>query len=244
MHVLGVDIGGTGIKGAPVDTERGELLTKRFRLETPRPSTPTAVAATIATVVEHFGWRGPVGCGFPGVVTNGAVLTAANVSKKWLGVAADHLLEKATGAPFHLINDADAAGLAEMRFGAGKGCSGVTLMLTLGTGIGTALFLDENLVPNFELGQLELNGKNAEKWASARARDKNSLSMKRWARRINVYLERMHTHFWPDRIILGGGGSKHFEQLAPYLGSVAGRVVPAKLRNQAGIIGAALSAES
>lgn len=225
-----------------MDTERGELVARRFRLPTPTPSTPSAVAKTIGKIVTHFEWDGPVGCGFPGVVRDGTVLTAANVSKKWIETDAAALLHAETGQRFTLTNDADAAGIAEMRFGAGRGCSGVVLMLTLGTGIGTALFHLGKLVPNFELGQLELDGRSAEKWASARAKDKFGLSTKRWAKRINLYLERMHAHFWPDRIILGGGGSKKFDALSPYLQVPRCDVVPAALLNRAGIIGAALVA--
>ena len=170
MEVLGIDVGGSGIKGAPVDTERGVLLTERYRLPTPKPSTPEAVARTIVAIVRHFKWKGAVGCGFPGVVRRGMVLTAANMSKKWIGVQADVLLKEASGCDFTLANDADAAGLAEIRFGAGQGREGVVLMITLGTGIGTALFKDGDLVPNVELGHLELDGKEAEKWASEKVR--------------------------------------------------------------------------
>ena len=242
VQILGIDIGGTGIKGAPVDTDTGVLIQKRFRLKTPERSTPEAVASVVASIVEEFEWRGMVGCGFPGVVADGVVLTAANVSKKWVGTASAKLFQEATGCPFVLINDADAAGVAEMRFGAGRDSTGVALMLTLGTGIGTALFQDRKLVPNFELGQLEIDGRNAEKWASARARDKDGLSAKRWGKRVNAYLRRLHAHFWPELIILGGGGSKNFDALAPYLSVPRCEVVPAKLLNRAGIVGAALAA--
>lgn len=241
MQVLGIDVGGTGIKGAPVDTIRGTLLAERFRLPTPQPSTPRAVANTIAEITRHFDWTGPAGCGFPGVVRDGVVLTAANVSKKWLGVQADELLKTSTALDFLLVNDADAAGIAEMRFGAGKGREGVILMLTLGTGIGSALGLDGKLVPNLELGQLEIHGRNAEKWASDKVREDKNLSWKKWAKRLDAYLDRVHSHLWPNLIILGGGGSKKFEKFASYL-TVECPVVPAELRNEAGIIGAALAA--
>lgn len=239
--MLGIDVGGTGVKGAPVDTTTGTLLAERCRLPTPQPSTPDAVAETIAELTRHFGWNGRGGCGFPGAVRNGVVLTAANVSKKWVGVHADTLLEKATGLDFVLLNDADAAGIAEMRFGAGKGKMGVVLTLTLGTGIGSSLSLDGKLVPNVELGQLEIDGQNAEKWASAKVRDDEDLSWKQWAERLDTYLVRVHSHLWPELIILGGGVSKKFEQFARYL-TVDCPVVPAAFRNQAGIIGAAIAA--
>ena len=242
MEILGIDVGGSGIKGAPVDTERGVLLAQRYRLPTPKPSTPESAARTIVAIVRHFKWKGAVGCGFPGVVRRGMVMTAANLSKKWIGVQANVLLAEASGCDFKLANDADAAGLAEIRFGAGQGREGVVLMITLGTGIGTALFKDGKLFPNVELGHLELDGKEAEKWASEKVRRDKALSWKKWAKRVNTYLDRMHTFFWPDLIILGGGGSKNFEKFAPYL-STPCDVVPAKLRNSAGIVGAALASE-
>ena len=242
MEILGIDIGGTGVKGAPVDTTKGVLLAERLRLATPQPSTPRAVADTVAEITRHFGWKGRGGCGFPGVVRDGVTLTAANVSKKWLGVSADTLLKETTGCDFVMTNDADAAGVAEMRFGAGKGKRGVVIVLTLGTGIGSALCLDGKLVPNVELGHLEIDGHHAEKWASAKVRDDEGLSWKQWAARLDRYLDRVHTYFWPELIILGGGGSKKFEKFVSYL-DVACPVVPATLRNRAGIIGAAVLAQ-
>lgn len=241
MDVLGIDIGGTGIKGAPVDTGKGELLAERVRVPTPKPSTPHAVAESVATIARHFDWKGPAGCGFPGVVRRGVVLTAANVSKKWVGVEGVALLNEATGCRFTLANDADVAGLAEMRFGAGRGRKGVVLMVTLGTGIGTALFMDGKLVPNVELGHLEIDGREAEKWASEKVRIEKGLSFKKWAHRVDAYLDRLHAYFWPDLFILGGGGSKKFEKFARYL-SVDCALAPAKLRNRAGIVGAAVLA--
>jgi polyphosphate glucokinase len=241
VQVLGIDVGGTGVKGAPVDTTTGTLLAERYRVATPQPSTPEAVAATIAELTRHFGWKERGGCGFPGVVRNGVVLTAANVSKEWIGVHADTLLKQTTGVELVMLNDADAAGIAEMRFGAAKGKMGVVLTLTLGTGIGSALGVDGKLVPNVELGQLEIEGHNAEKWASAKARVDENLNWKKWAKRLNTYLNRVHSHFWPELIILGGGGSKQFENFSLYL-DVDCPVVPAAFRNRAGIIGAALAA--
>jgi len=241
MEVLGIDIGGSGIKGAPVDTNTGMLLAERYRLATPKPATPDAVGKTISSIVQHFKWEGQIGIGYPGVIRHGHTLTAANVSDKWIGLDARAHLEEATCCAVTLINDADAAGLAEVRFGAGKGRRGVILILTLGTGIGTALFTDGLLVPNTELGHLELNGKEAEKWASDAARSRKNLSWKKWAKRLNVYLERMSAYFWPDLIILGGGVSKRTRNYLPYL-TVDVDIVPAVLRNEAGIIGAALAA--
>jgi len=241
MEVLGIDIGGTGIKGAPVNTGKGELLAERFRLLTPRPATPDAVADTVAQITGHFGWKGPVGCGFPAVIQHGVVRTAANISEKWLGVDARAACEQATGCTFKIANDADVAGLAEMRFGAGKGRNGVVLIVTLGTGIGTALFVDGRLVPNTELGHIEIRGRDAERRASESARDRKKLSWKKWAGRVDEYLQRMHAYLWPELIIIGGGISKMHEKFLPYL-SVDTEVVPARLRNEAGIIGAAMAA--
>lgn len=241
VEALGIDIGGTGIKAARVDTDQGDLLTERMKVSTPSPSTPEAVAAAVAELAKKLDWKGPAGCGFPGVIHRGKVLTAANISKDWLGVRADTLLEKATGCELTVANDADLAGLAEMRFGAGKGREGVVLMLTFGTGIGTAIFVDGKLVPNTELGHLEIDGHEAEKWASERARIEKELSWKKWGKRVTTYLERMHAYFWPELIIFGGGVSRKFDKLAPHL-SPPCEVVPAKLQNRAGVIGAAVAA--
>lgn len=241
MKALGIDIGGTGIKAAEVDTRTGRLLTERVRFPTPLPSTPKNVVAVVREAIREFGYKGPVGCGFPGVVRGGVIHSAANVSKKWIGVRGDVLLKKATGLDFFLANDADLAGLAEMRFGAGRGRKGLVIMLTFGTGIGTAFFLDGKLVPNVELGHMEIRGREAEKWASERARIEQGLSFKRWARRVNLYVGRMHAYFWPELIILGGGVSRKFEKFRSYL-EVPCDLVPARLRNRAGVIGAAVAA--
>ena len=244
MKVLGIDVGGTGIKGAPVDTEQGTLLADRHRLLTPRPATPDAVTGTVAELARHFDWKGPIGCGFPAVIRSGRVCTAANISKKWLGQDVCERFGQATGCSVRVANDADVAGLAEMRLGAGQGRSGLVLFLTLGTGIGTALFMDGKLVPNTELGHIELDGREAEKWASEAVREAKDLSWKKWSRRLNAYLDAMHAYFWPDLIILGGGASKKQEKFLPHL-KVATEIVPARLRNEAGIIGAAcLAAEA
>jgi polyphosphate glucokinase len=241
MEALGIDIGGTGIKVARVDVRTGALTTERVRYPTPSPSTPKKVVTVIQGAIREFQYEGPVGCGFPGVVRGGVIHTAANVSKRWIGVRADQLLQKATGLPFVLGNDADFAGLAEIRFGAGRGRKGLVIMLTFGTGIGTAFFMDGKLVPNVELGHLEVRGHEAEKWASERSRIEEKLSFKQWARRVNVFLGRLHAYFWPELFILGGGVSREFERFRKHL-EVPCELLPADLRNRAGVIGAAYAA--
>lgn len=242
MDILGIDIGGSGIKGAPVDSESGEIKAERHRIETPQPATPEAMVETVARVARHFDWKGPIGCGFPAVIKNGEVFTAANIDKSWIGKNAEKMIEKATGcAPVRIVNDGDAAGLAEMRVGAGKGQRGVVLMCTLGTGIGTALFIDGVLLPNTELGHIEIEGRDAESRAGDGARQREELSWKKWAKRVDTYLTTMERLFWPDLIIVGGGVSKNHEKFLPLL-SVRTRVVPALLLNQAGIVGAAMAA--
>ncbi|WP_309057525.1 polyphosphate--glucose phosphotransferase, partial [Streptomyces sp.] len=197
MNVFGVDIGGSGIKGAPVDLERGALTEERHKVLTPQPATPDGVAGRVAEVVEHFGWSGPIGVTFPGVVTGSTIRTAANVDKGWIGVDAARLIgERVGGLPVTVLNDADAAGLAEMTFGAGRGRTGTVIMLTLGTGIGSALFVDGRLVPNTELGHLELKGHDAEKRASAKAREDEELTWEHWAtRRLQKYLAHVEMLF-------------------------------------------------
>jgi polyphosphate glucokinase len=241
MEVLGLDIGGTGIKGALVDTESGHMLTERFRLLTPHPATPKAMIATTAEIVDHFNWHGPVGCGFPSAIKQGVVLTAANVSKKWIGFNLEEALQTLTGCDVVVLNDADAAGLAEMRFGAGRDQEGVVLIVTLGTGIGISLFVRGQLVPNLELGHIEIGGVDADDWASGITRELENLSWKNWGKRVNKYLVTMEHLLWPDLIIIGGGVSKKHEKFFPYL-TTQTPVVPAKMRNQAGIVGAALAA--
>lgn len=241
MEVLGIDIGGSGIKGAPVDTEAGTLLAERHRMLTPSPATPEAVGATMAQLVKHFKWDGPIGCGFPAVVRDGRTLTASNVAPAWIGYDARALFEEVTACPVTVINDADAAGYAEMRFGAGREVGGVVLIVTLGTGIGTALFSDGHLVPNTELGHIEIKGKVAEKWTAASVREQEELSWNKWARRLNAYLTRMERYLWPDLIIVGGGISKKHEKFLPLL-TLETPIIPAQMRNEAGIVGAALAA--
>jgi polyphosphate glucokinase len=241
MRALGIDIGGTGIKAAPVHLETGELLAERFRLATPHPATPEAVIHTAAQVVAHFDWHGPVGCGFPAAIVGGRVRTAANIDGSWIGQNLQGLLATATGCPVAVGNDADVAGMAEMRFGAGKGRAGTVLMVTLGTGIGTALFVDGTLVPNTELGHLEIGDRDADDWASESAREREELSWKKWSKRLDRYLRTLHALLWPELVIIGGGASNKHEKFLPRL-TVDAEVVPAQLRNEAGIIGAAVAA--
>lgn len=238
---FGIDIGGSGIKGAPVDLETGQLSADRLRIDTPRPATPQAVASVVAQLLDHFSWQGSVGCTFPAVVRRGVTMTAANVDDGWIELDADALLEGVTGRPVHLLNDADAAGLAEMRYGAGRGVSGVVIMLTLGTGIGSAIFGDGRLLPNTEFGHLEIRGKAAERRASDRVRKTKELSWSRWATRLEEYLRVMEGLFWPDLFIIGGGVSKHHQEFLPLI-DIRTPMVPASLRNEAGIVGAALEA--
>lgn len=225
-----------------METRRGVLLAERRRVATPQPATPAAVARCVADLARHFRWRGPIGCAVPAVVQHGRVRTAANISERWLGVDAAALFRKATGCRVAVLNDADAAGYAEMHFGAGRGRAGLVIIVTLGTGIGTALFINGHLVPNTELGHLEVGGREAEQWAAERVRAERDLSWKKWAKRVDVYLRELHRYFWPDLFIVGGGVSRKHAKFLPRL-SVPVRVVPAKLGNDAGIVGAALAYE-
>ena len=242
MQVLGIDIGGTGIKAAPVDTTKGTLLTERVKVETPHPAQPDAVAAVVAQHVKNFDWTGPVGLTFPGVVVNGVTMTAANLDPAWLGMDTRALFTKAAGVPVSLINDADAAGLAEMKFGAGADQQGTVLMLTFGTGIGSALFRDGTLVPNTEFGHIEIRGRDAEKRASERAKELHDLSWGKWAGRVDEYLRHVEALTAPDLIIIGGGISRKADKFLPLLTSLQATVVPAAMQNDAGIVGAALAA--
>ena len=240
-EVLGIDIGGSGIKSAPVDLTTGEMTAERFRLDTPIPAIPDAVAGEIVKICEHFKWEGKVGCGFPGVVQHGVVYTAANIHEDWVELDAEALLKKATRCSVRMINDADAAGLAEMTFGAGRDHrKGVVLMLTFGTGIGSAVFIDGRLLPNTEFGHAELNGKELEKRAAACVRDRKQLSWQEWGERVNRAVQHLEFLLSPDLIIIGGGVSKDHDRFFPYL-NLKAKVVPAELRNQAGIVGAALA---
>ena len=240
MDVFGIDVGGSGIKGAPVDTETGELVADRVRIKTPTPSTPEAIVATAVAAVRQFGWDGPVGCGFPAVVKDGVVRTAANIDDENVGFDMQGRLERELGNPVCVINDGDAAGLAEMRWGAGREIEGVVLMLTLGTGIGTSLFVEGRLVPNTEFGHIEVRGKDAEHRASDTARKREDLSWREYAERLDEYLHRVENLLWPDLIIIGGGISKKSEKFFPHL-TARTRIVPAQMFNEAGIAGAALA---
>lgn len=242
MQILGIDIGGSGIKGAPVDVEKGVLVVERHRLPTPQPSVPEAVVDVVVEIAKNFGWAGPIGCTFPAVVKKGVTYTAANVDKSWINFDGQKLLEKKTGCPIVLLNDADAAGLAEMKFGAGKDRQGVVIVLTFGTGIGSAIFVDGNLVPNTEFGHMEIRGKDAEHRAADRIRTEKDLNWEQWAERVNEFLGRMELLFSPDLFILGGGVSKKHQKFLPLLHTRA-EIVPAQMLNEAGIIGAAVAAK-
>ena len=241
MQVLGIDVGGSGIKGAPVDTKTGKLLAERIRIKTPKKAEPQPVADVVAEIAKAFDWKGPIGIGFPAPIKGGVTLMAANVSPKWVGTNADELFTKTTGCDCTMINDADAAGLAEMKFGAGKGQHGTVIMITLGTGIGTAIFYHGNLLPNAEFGHLDMNGKDAEHRASDAVRQREELSWKKYAKRLNKYLLQMEKLFWPDLFIIGGGISKESEKFIPLL-KLETPVVTAQFLNEAGIVGAALAA--
>jgi polyphosphate glucokinase len=241
-HVLGVDIGGTGIKAAPVDMSTGTLVADRVKIDTPHPAESAAVAAVVRELTADFKWTGPVGITFPGVVMDGVIKTAANVDKSWIDTDAHKLFGDATGLEVAVINDADAAGLAEMAFGAGVGQQGTVLMLTLGTGIGSALFTAGILVPNTEFGHIEIRGKDAEKRASELVREEHDLSWGKWAGRVDEYLEHMEQLLSPQLIIIGGGISKKSEKFLPLLTGLRAKVVPAAMLNDAGIVGAAMAA--
>lgn len=240
MQALGVDIGGTGIKGAPVDLDSGRLTADLVRIPTPKPAVPEAVADVVAEVVTSFpDVGGAVGCTFPAVVKHGVTMSAANVDESWIGLDADALFTERLGREVHLVNDADAAGLAEIHFGAGRGRRGVVLLVTLGTGLGTALFVDGRLVPNTELGHIHLDGVDAEKTASERARIEGGLTWEQYAERLDRFLGAMEAFVNPDVIILGGGGSDNAEHFVPLLDRTC-EIVRAELGNDAGIVGGAM----
>ncbi|MGW3950721.1 polyphosphate--glucose phosphotransferase [Streptomyces sp. NPDC004752] len=246
MQIFGVDIGGSGIKGAPVDLERGDLAQERFKVLTPHPATPDGVADGVKEVVEHFGWTGPVGLTFPGVVTGGTTIrTAANVDKSWIDTDARALFsERLGGHDVTVVNDADAAGVAEMGFGAGRGRGGTVILLTFGTGIGSALFIDGALVPNTELGHLELDGHEAEKRASSKTKEDHQLTWEQWARRVQKYLAHVEMLFSPELFIVGGGVSRKADRFLHLIEGVRAEIVPAQLQNNAGIVGAAMHAST
>jgi polyphosphate glucokinase len=239
--VLGIDIGGSGIKGAPVDLATGEFTDKRLRITTPEKSTPKNVAEVVAEIVEHFSeviGDGPLGVTIPAVVTHGKTRTAANIDKSWIDADAEKIFEKRLGRDILLVNDADAAGIAEVHYGAAKGHPGLVIMVTLGTGIGTAIVYRGVLVPNSELGHLEIDGHDAETRAASSVKEKHGLSYGEWIPRLQKYLSRLEALLWPDLIVIGGGISKNSEKFIPKL-KLNAQVVPAKLLNTAGIVGAA-----
>lgn len=238
MDILGIDIGGSSLKAAPVNPVNGCLTTERLVIPTPEPSAPETVANCVMEIINTFDWRGPIGCGLPSVIRDGVALTAANIDKGWIDTDVTQLFLSKTGHEIKVLNDADAAGLAEMHYGAGRKARGTTLVVTAGTGLGTALFRDNTLVPNCELGHILLYGEDAEKVASAAVRTNLKLSYQDWAKRFNDYLVRLEELFWPDLFIIGGEISADHEQFLPHL-TVRTQVVPAALRNNAGIIGAA-----
>jgi polyphosphate glucokinase len=240
--ILGIDIGGSGIKGAIVDTKSGILITERYRIPTPQPSTPEAVAEVLKKITKHFDWKDPIGVGFPGVIQQGFARTAANVDDSWINTNLNKLFSNKTGCKVHVVNDADAAGMAEMKFGEGRKEKGVVLLVTVGTGLGTVMFTNGTLIPNLELGHIMLHGEDAERYASDAAREKEDLEWSVWAGRFDEYLKRMEELLWPDKIIIGGGVSKKEEKFLSYLNTKA-KVVTAKLMNEAGIIGAAMASK-
>ncbi|MFK5925573.1 MAG: ROK family protein [Desulfuromusa sp.] len=238
MDVFGIDIGGSGIKGAIVDVETGRLSSEPVIIETPQPATPQLVAEAVGALIRMYHWSGAIGCGFPAVIQNGVAKTAANIDVGWIDVDVKTLLQNKTGCSCSVINDADAAGLAEMKFGAGQGQIGTVLILTLGTGIGSALFYQGKLFPNLELGSLHLNGAPAEHYASAAMRKNKKLSWEAWSKRLNRFLNYVERLFSPELIIVGGGVSQNHKKFFPYLKTRA-KLLPAHWLNHAGIIGAA-----
>lgn len=241
MEILGIDVGGSGIKGALVNIETGEMLTKRHRIPTPKNRTPEAMAEVMSKIVTHFNYSGPVGCGFPTVIKHGICKSPGNLHKSWVGVDVDKLMEDATGQQFSVINDADAAGYAVMNYGIGKGLNGLTLIITIGTGLGSGAFFNGELLPNFELGQIPYKKyEKIETWAAGSAIDREGLSYKKWSKRFNKFLNIVDLLVSPEHIILGGGVSKDWDEYKEYI-DVDTPVIPAELQNHAGIIGAAMA---
>lgn len=238
--LFGVDVGGSGIKGAVVDVAIGDLISSRYRIPTPQPSNPDAVAEVVAAIVRHWQWDGPIGVTLPSVVQNGIVRTAANIDDGWVGVDAGELFSTKVGQPAHVMNDADAAGIAEMRYGVGRSENGLVIMLTFGTGIGSAMFHEGDLIPNSEFGHLEFAGMAAEHYAAARLVEREELELEPWALRVGEYLRYLERALTPDLFIFGGGISKRFDDFSRYLQSST-PVKAAELRNNAGIVGAALA---
>lgn len=239
MEVLGIDVGGSGIKGALVNMETGEMVTERFRIPTPESRKPDAMADVVAEIVKHFNYKGPVGCGFPTVIKQGVCKSHGNLHKSWDDLHVEQLFEKATGLDFTVINDADAAGYAVMNYGTGRNENGFVIIITIGTGLGSGAFLNGKLLPNFELGQIPYKKYHKiEDWAAGSAMEREGLSYKKWGKRFNTFLGLVELIVAPDLIILGGGASKDFEEYKKYL-KIETPVVPAQLQNHAGIIGAA-----
>jgi polyphosphate glucokinase len=243
MNILGVDIGGSSIKAAPVDTQTGTFTGQRHSVPTPQPASPLSIASSLSEIQRHFNWTGWTGCGLPAAVQRGIVRTAANIDKSWIGIHAAEFLSQATASSLTVLNDADAAGLAEMRFGQGVNRTGTVFIVTVGTGLGTALFREGTLVPNTELGHLILNNQVAEKYASAAVKTRLELSFRDWAPRLDAYLHLLEELFWPDLFIIGGGICQEFGLITPFL-TIDTETRPALMGNDAGIIGAALGAES
>jgi len=242
-EILGIDIGGSGIKGAPISTKNGKLLDKRHRIPTPQPSTPENVANTINELVKLFRWKGAIGCGFPAVVQNGMVFSASNVDKTWINTDAGKLFSETTKLPVWVLNDADAAGIAEAKLGAGAGFKGAMMVIAIGTGIGSAMFINGKLYPNTELGHMNMKEDNIdwETYTSDSTRKREMLDMEGWGKRLNEYLNYIEFLFSPELIIIGGGASKKLDKFKPYI-NLQARVLPAHFLNDAGIIGAAMAA--
>lgn len=243
MEILGIDIGGTGIKGALVDIELGKLTSKKYRIPTPKPATPEAVSDTILAITTHFKWKGQVGCGFPTPLQHGKCQSGGNLHPSWKDIQVNELFSKKTGNDYSVVNDADAAGLAEINFGVGKGKKGVIIMITLGTGIGSGVFLDGMLLPNTELGHvLYKNGKVFEKYAADSARKRESLNRKEWGKRLHKYFKHINLILSPDLFIIGGGASKKLGKFSDQI-KIDTPIVAAEYENEAGIVGAAMAAK-
>ena len=237
-EVLGIDVGATGMKGAIIDINTGDLLSDRFRLQTPQPATPEAMGETFREIVKEFGYKGPIGCGFPAVIKNNVAMTAANIENSWIGRNVSDTFGSSKSAPIFVLNDADAAAIAEMELGKGKDVNGLTLMITIGTGIGSCLFLDGKMIPNTELGHVRMHGMIAERYCANSVRKELDLSWEEWGKRFNEYLQYVYHLLSPDTIILSGGISKKFKNYKHLL-DVPAKVTPAELLNNAGIVGAA-----
>lgn len=242
MEILGIDVGGSGMKGGMVNIETGEMVSERYRIPTPELRKPEEMAEVIAEIVKHFDYKGKVGCGFPTVIKKGVCKSPGNLDESWLGVNVEELFEAKTGLDFTVVNDADIAGYASMEYGVGKGKKGLVVMITIGTGLGSGAFYDGKLIPNFELGQIPYKKyKKIELWAAASAKEREELSYKKWGKRFNKFLKYVDLIVAPDLILLGGGTSKDFDEFKKYI-TIDTPVIPAELQNHAGIIGAAAAA--